>query len=527
MSASREKKIRQELAAQGIPDIKEIRAAEERKQQRRANWLYGSIAVIFVVVAAILLLWNSNVIQRGSAAISVDGEKYSAAEVEYYYYNAYNSVANGTYASYMSLDTSLPLTQQTMTETDYMFLGIEQEEGVEQTWHEYFTEAAKKSLVQLTALKKAAEAENFTFTDEMQEEVDATLALMELYAQQNGMPTASYIKAVFGDTMTISVFKKIVNDNTIAAYYEQSYLDSLDYSDDEIDAYYAEHAGDFDTVDYDYIYFKGTAASTTDAEGNNVAATEAEHAAAKEAAKNASGDALSRYQDGETDLEALAEDYEMASFYSQTEAVNYNDTISLWLFDGEREDGDTAVIESGESFYLVRFNHRGRHEYNTVDVRHILVKLDTDELDSTADDYETKLDALKQEGEAEAERILNEWKSGAATAESFGELANKESDDGGSNTTGGLYTAVAKGDMVAPFEEWCFDASRKAGDSGIVFVEAVNYTGYHVMYFQGVNEPLWKLQVTSTLANADHSEWTASLMEGLEAKELGGMKYVG
>ncbi len=527
MSASREKKIRQELAAQGIPDIKEIRAAEEKKQQRRANWLYGSIAVIFVVVAAVLLLWNSNVIQRGSAAISVDGEKYSAAEVEYYYYSAYNSVANGTYASYMSLDTSLPLTQQTMTDTDYMFLGIEQEEGVEQTWHEYFTEAAKTSLVQLTALKRAAEAENFTFTDEMQEEMDSTMDLMELYAQQNGMPTASYIKAVFGDTMTTSVFEKIVKDNTIAAYYEQSYLDSLEYSDEDIDAYYTKNAGSFDTVDYDYIYFKGTAASTTDDEGNTIAATDEEHAAAKEAAKEAAGDALSRYQAGQTDLETLAKDYEMASFYSQTEATNYSDTISLWLFDGDRQDGETAVIESGESFYLVRFNHRGRHEYNTVDVRHILVKLDTDDLDSSADDYQTKLEALKKEGEAEAERILNEWKSGAATAESFGELANKESDDGGSNTTGGLYTEVAKGDMVAPFEEWCFDASRKVGDTGIVFVEAINYTGYHVMYFQGVNEPFWKLQVTNALANTDHSEWAASLVEGMEAKELSGMKYVG
>ena len=75
MSASREKKIRQELAAQGIPDIKEIRAAEERKQQRRANILYGSIAAAFVLVAAALLIWNSNIIQRNSTAISVDGVK--------------------------------------------------------------------------------------------------------------------------------------------------------------------------------------------------------------------------------------------------------------------------------------------------------------------------------------------------------------------------------------------------------------------------------------------------------------------
>ena len=99
MSASREKKIRQELAAQGIPDIKEIRAAEEKQQQRRANWLYGSVAVIFVVVAAALLLWNSQIIQRGSNAISVDGEKYSAAEVGYYYRAAYNSVTDLSFSA--------------------------------------------------------------------------------------------------------------------------------------------------------------------------------------------------------------------------------------------------------------------------------------------------------------------------------------------------------------------------------------------------------------------------------------------
>ena len=124
MSASREKKIRQELAAQGIPDIKEIRAAEERKQQRRANILYGSIAAAFVLVAAALLIWNSNIIQRNSTAISVDGVKYSAAEVSYYYQSAYNSVASGDYAGYVSLNANAPLSQQVMSEMDMMFMGV-------------------------------------------------------------------------------------------------------------------------------------------------------------------------------------------------------------------------------------------------------------------------------------------------------------------------------------------------------------------------------------------------------------------
>ena len=66
MSASREKKIRQELAEAGIPDIKEIRAKEEREKQRKANLVYALGFAAFVVIAAALILWNSGVFQRSA-----------------------------------------------------------------------------------------------------------------------------------------------------------------------------------------------------------------------------------------------------------------------------------------------------------------------------------------------------------------------------------------------------------------------------------------------------------------------------
>ena len=44
MSASREKKIRQDLAAQGVTDPKKIREAEEKAKARKNNSLYGVIA---------------------------------------------------------------------------------------------------------------------------------------------------------------------------------------------------------------------------------------------------------------------------------------------------------------------------------------------------------------------------------------------------------------------------------------------------------------------------------------------------
>ena len=55
MSASREKKARQEFNASGAVEPKAAREAQERAKQRRSNWLYGGTPV-FVLVAAALLV---------------------------------------------------------------------------------------------------------------------------------------------------------------------------------------------------------------------------------------------------------------------------------------------------------------------------------------------------------------------------------------------------------------------------------------------------------------------------------------
>ena len=112
-----------------------------------------------------------------------------------------------------------------------------------------------------------------------------------------------------------------------------------------------------------------------------------------------------------------------------------------------------------------------------VDVRHILIVPEggtTDENNETVYSDQEWADCL-----AEAEGILNEWKKGEATEDTFAELANTYSEDTGSNTAGGLYTYVYKGQMVEPFEQWSFDESRQYGDTGIVKTDF----GYHIMYF--------------------------------------------
>ena len=135
MSASREKKNRQDLASQGIKDPKVIREAEEKAKQRKANRLYGGIAVLFVVVAVLLLLVNAGVFYRDPDAITIDGKNYTVAQVNYYYQGMRNSIAN---AGYYGLDTSKPLDQQNLNDTAKMLLQVTDEGDI--TWDKMIDE---------------------------------------------------------------------------------------------------------------------------------------------------------------------------------------------------------------------------------------------------------------------------------------------------------------------------------------------------------------------------------------------------
>lgn len=133
-----------------------------------------------------------------------------------------------------------------------------------------------------------------------------------------------------------------------------------------------------------------------------------------------------------------------------------------------------------------------------VDVRHILIMVENGDWAAA---------------EKEANDILQQWKAGGATEELFAQLANKYSDDGGSNTTGGLYTDVQPGQMVEVFNNWIMDSNRQYGDSAVLKADYY-YQGYHVMFFVS-GEPIWKLAVeqaivaerTAEMSNKGQEKW--------------------
>ena len=150
MSASREKKSRQESLAGGYVDPRTKREKDEQAKDRRTNALYIAVAVIFVIVGIVVTVANSKVIERKADALTIGNETYTAADVSYFYNTIYSSFVskNSYYLSAYGLDTTKSLKEQSCPINDG-------------TWYEYFRDQAITSMTSYSLLAQKAEAEGF------------------------------------------------------------------------------------------------------------------------------------------------------------------------------------------------------------------------------------------------------------------------------------------------------------------------------------------------------------------------------
>ena len=534
MSASREKQNRQ--AASGQADPKTAREAQQRREEKRTNLLYGVIAAAVLAAVIVSFVWRSDVIPKMTTAATIDGEKYTAAEVGYYYQTAYRNFLNqySYFTSYLGLNTGATLKSQKLNDSAAAMLGIELpsaegegegSEGAEaapMTWHDYFLNQALDNMSVIQAALKAADAEGFQYPAGVQAEYDDNMAALKSTAAASGISVSQYLKGNFGAGVTEKVYGEQLLRVLRYSAYADAHQNSLSFSDSELEEAYAADRNTYDHVSYESVSISGTADSTTDAEGNTVEPTEEESAAALEAAREDAQAILDGFQDG-GDLEALAQEHN--GTYSQNESGNYSSgsVMSEWLYDSARKSGDSAVLEDGTIQYVVVFHDRFRDENPTIDIRHILVPLGTGSIAEGGEGYEDEQAQLKADAHTKAEELLAQWQSGEATEDSFAALAMTESTDG-SKYDGGLYAEVYQGQMVAEFNDWCFDAARQPGDTGVVDTQY----GAHVMYFSGVNINRWQSQVASNLRSEAYAAWEEELTaNSTVVRNESGLKLVG
>ena len=188
--------------------------------------------------------------------------------------------------------------------------------------------------------------------------------------------------------------------------------------------------------------------------------------------------------------------------------LDYLHTYYLgYLFYGERLEQIPVTDADVESYFDAhaeeyKANGLEKTDERYVDVRHILISPESAAGDGTYTEAEWAA------AEKKANDVLNEWLTKNPDEDGFSVLAEAYSMDPGSASNGGLYESVYVGQMVPEFENWCFDASRKTGDYGIV---KTTY-GYHIMYYVD-SQLVWYQTAEQDLMVEKGNEFLQSILE--------------
>ena len=256
-------------------------------------------------------------------------------------------------------------------------------------------------------------------------------------------------------------------------------------------------------------------------------------AAAEEAAKALTGKDINSVEALDAAIAALdinAETEAASTVYTNTKYSALNAAYVDWLTDASRKEGDVAYFantttaedgtETVNGYYVVYFLSSTDNAFPLSNVRHILAAFEGGTKDETTG-ATTYSDEEKAAAKQKAEDLLEQWKSGDATEDSFAALANESSADG-DGTTGGLYENIGPDtNFVEPFKAWA-TAEHKPGDTGIVETQY----GYHVMYYVGQTDYTYRdYQIENELRNADVSKWYTETVEAVSMAD-GDTKYI-
>lgn len=460
-------------------DLKMQKRAEEKARAKKEKQV--SLITSILIVAALVCFMASFPIRSyltvHGTYVKVAGENISRLEFDYNYNMALNNYMNqyGTYLSYMGLDLTGDLSTQMYSDS--------------LTFKDFFEKMAVENIIQTKALKAEAKAAGFTY--DATKDYEDYLNYVSQAAEAAGMTEKQFVQENFGAYATASRLKPIVMENLESSAYYDSVSDEKMPSDEDAENYYAENKDSYDSIDYrmtvinaelpteptdladktedttttDNTTGSTSTDSTTGTDTTTYEPSEAEIAYAMEQAK----------AEADTALKSIAKDGELKENAKRTSLAS---VTREWLFDESRKAGDTTVIEdeANNRYYVLAFEKRYLDETPTVDVRAVI---------------------LSNDGDVSADSVLEEWKSGAATEDSFAELADKYNTASTTTSEGGLFEALSVSNVSDELKDWMTDTSRVQGDTAVIAPEGESYT--YVVYFIGTNEAEWMKSIKNTL----------------------------
>ena len=481
VTENKEQKEQTEQKVMTKYDRKVQKRKEEKEKEKKEERISTAVGIVFLV--ALVCLVASFPIRTYLAThetyVVINGEEVNKVEFDYVYNTSKNNYITqyGSYLSYFGLDTSKDLSTQMYSDT--------------LTWQDYFEQNAVESLKQNKALMAEAKAAGFTY--DTTDEYNTFKETIKTSAAAAGVSDKEYVRSIYGSYATMGRIEEYVkNDMVMNAYYQKLKEDNAP-SDDEIQSYYEENKATYDSVDYRLTTIEADLPTEPTELADPVEETAADTTGTTDgtAATDSTQDTAYQPSDAEIakameDAKVLADDAEQtvakdgeAHENEKKSSVNY--LISDWLFDDARKAGDTTVITNDNShcYYVVAFEKRYLDETPSADVRVIIPTEDKT-----------------------GEEILEEWKNGAATEDSFAELCKKYTQDTSAVENGGLFEQVTKTGMTEELSNWIFDSSRQAGDTVAITVSDTTY----VLYYIGQDQPEWKINIKNTLVSDTMSQ---------------------
>lgn len=476
------------------------RKMQEREAAKKKAEKEDRISKItgIVIVAALFCLVASFPIRSymtiNGTYIEVAGEKVSRVEFDYNYNLMKNNYLSqySYYLSMFGIDLSGDLSTQMYSDT--------------LSWQDYFEQMAAENIAANKALRDQAKAAGFTY--DATEEYAKYEETLKTAAEEAGMTEKAYIQQTYGTYATASRIKGYIKEAMeISAFYDQVSEEKAP-TEEEIQSYYEENKNNYDSVDYRLVTVNAELptepteladpveetdstddTTSTDTEDKAYEPSEAEIEFAMRQAHDKAEEALATVAT-EGDLHENAKSSEVQSLMRD------------WLFDSERKAGDSTVIENSSSnlYYVLEFEDRYLDQAPTIDARII---------------------TLNQDSTADANALLEDWKNGAATEDSFAELADNQ----GASAEGGLYEGLTSTSMDANLSAWLFDSARAAGDTtAIVGGEGANS---YVVYYVGTNQPEWSQKIKSTLLSTTMSEYLDEISKDYPVEDpKGNLNYL-
>ena len=242
------------------------------------------------------------------------------------YYDFLNTYSS--YLSYMGLNTTQPLSEQTCSLT-----------GTSMTWEQYFLENALMTWAQHQALYNEAKANGYTLSEEAQTQLDTSAEQLATSAQQYGFDSVqAMLEADFGAGVTEETYQAYLELYLTSMDYYFTQMDAMAPSEEEVEAYYQENEESF---------------TQQGIEQDDTPAT----ISVRHILIQPEGD-----MEG-TDDSGNAGSVSNGGLYEDVTPGQMVDAFNDWCFDPARKPGDTGLVETSFGCHIMYFVSASEETY--------------------------------------------------------------------------------------------------------------------------------------------------------------------